>query len=150
MTDILEIMDNYRRDLLRIIENLTVEQLNTVPNGFNNNIVWNLGHILVVTDELLYKNTPFFSIPTYDFDIAGFKKGSRPEDIINEKDITSIRSAISNTVPQFRKLLSDYAMTSQKKEKELIENLSTDKNIHFILFHEDMHFSTIIRQLRLV
>lgn len=149
MTSFLELIDNMRRDLLKKTENLTVEQLNTIPNGFNNNIVWNLGHILVVTDEILNKNT-LFSIPTYDFDTSGFKKGTRPDNVINEKDTSSIRSALSDTIPRFRRLLKDYALATQNKESELLEKLSNDKSIHFILFHEDMHISTILRQLELV
>lgn len=149
MANILEIIDNIRRDLLEVTENLTVEQLNTIPSGFNNNIVWNLGHILVVTDEILYKNTPF-PIPTHDFDTSGFKKGTRPDNVINEKDISLIRRALSDTVPRFRKLINGYAMASQNKESELLEKLSSDKSIHFILFHEDMHFSTILHELKLV
>ena len=149
MTNSLELIDRMRIDLLVKTENLKVEQLNAIPYGFNNNIVWNLGHILVVTDELLYKNS-HFSFPVHDFDTSGFKKGTRPEKVINEKDISSIRSALSDTIPQFRKLITAYAMASQNKESDLLEKLSNDKSIHFILFHEDMHVSTILRQLKLV
>jgi hypothetical protein len=149
MTDILESINNLRRNVLAITENITVAQLNNIPSGFNNNIIWNLGHILVVSDELLYKNSPF-SIPSYDFDISAFKKGSRPDNVINEKDIASIRSALSDTVPRFRKLLNAYAIETQNNESALLEKLNNDKSILFTLFHEDMHISTILHQLKLL
>lgn len=149
MTKILELIDKIRMDLIEITENLTVDQLNTIPYGFNNSIVWNLGHILVVTDEILYENSPF-SIPAHDFDISGFKKGTRPDNVIDEKDISLINSALSDTVPRFRKLINAYAMDTQNNESQLLEKLGNDKSIHFILFHEDMHIPTILHQLKLV
>ncbi len=39
MANIFELIDNMRRDLLEKTENLTVEQLNTIPYGFNNNYI---------------------------------------------------------------------------------------------------------------
>jgi hypothetical protein len=149
MTKILELIDNMRSNLLEITENLTVEQINTIPNGFNNNIVWNMGHILVVTDELLYKNSPF-SIPSYDFDISRFKKGTRPDNVVDEKDISLIREALSDTVPRIRKLLNVYAIETQNNESELLEKLGNDRSIQFTVFHEDMHISTILRQLKIL
>jgi len=32
--------------LLDLIKDLTTEQLNEIPKGFNNNIIWNLGHLI--------------------------------------------------------------------------------------------------------
>ena len=41
-----------RKFLLKITEDLTIEQLNKIPEGFKNNIAWNLTHLLV-TQQLL-------------------------------------------------------------------------------------------------
>ncbi len=149
MTNFLDLIDNMRRTLLEKTESLTVEQLNTIPYGFNNNIVWNLGHILVVTDELLYKNSPF-SIPSYEFETTGFKKGTKPDTFINEREISLIRSALAETVPRFRKLINDYATTTQINLIEIFEKFNNDKSVQFTLFHEDLHLTTIFRQLKLV
>lgn len=39
-----------RTSVLNLIESLTLKQINEIPAGFNNNIIWNLGH-LVATDQ---------------------------------------------------------------------------------------------------
>jgi hypothetical protein len=43
-----------RKFILSICEPLTEEQLNTTPNGFNNNIIWNLGHLIAAQQGICY------------------------------------------------------------------------------------------------
>jgi uncharacterized damage-inducible protein DinB len=42
----IEIIKLPRQRILDEISHLSVEQLNKVPTGFNNNIIWNLGHMI--------------------------------------------------------------------------------------------------------
>ena len=37
------------------LENLDLEQLNKVPEGYNNNIFWNIAHTVVTQQILVYK-----------------------------------------------------------------------------------------------
>ncbi len=53
--------------LLDRTKDLTVDQYNVVPPGFNNNIIWNMGHILVVSEDLLYGNSPYRPAQTYHY-----------------------------------------------------------------------------------
>ena len=34
-----------RKLTLKVIEGLTIEQLNKIPTGFSNNIIWNFCHV---------------------------------------------------------------------------------------------------------
>ena len=34
---------------------LTIEELNKIPEGFNNNIIWNFGHVIVSQQIICYK-----------------------------------------------------------------------------------------------
>ncbi len=43
-----------REFLLAQIEGLTAEQLNKIPDGYNNNIIWNLGHLICAEQSLCY------------------------------------------------------------------------------------------------
>ena len=36
------------------IENYTLEQLNHIPEGLRNNLIWNIGHIIVSQQRLAY------------------------------------------------------------------------------------------------
>ena len=43
-----------RELFLELVNSLSIEQLNKIPEGFNNNIAWNFGHIVVTTQTLCY------------------------------------------------------------------------------------------------
>lgn len=45
-------LENYRREVLGVVENVTDEEAEIIPKGFNNNIRWNLGHIYL--DQYLW------------------------------------------------------------------------------------------------
>jgi hypothetical protein len=42
-----------REAFIRLLDGLIIEQLNEIPAGFNNNIAWNFGHMIVATNDLL-------------------------------------------------------------------------------------------------
>ncbi len=44
-----------RANILELLNSLTVEQVNFIPDGFKNNIVWNAGHIHAAQQFLVYK-----------------------------------------------------------------------------------------------
>ena len=43
-----------RELFLDLVNSLSVDQLNKIPEGFNNNIAWNFGHIVITTQALCY------------------------------------------------------------------------------------------------
>lgn len=47
-------MEKIRERLLLLVEKCPVELRNVIPTGFNNNIFWHIGHILTVTDGLVF------------------------------------------------------------------------------------------------
>lgn len=49
-----EIQRATRNNLLKVIEGLTIEQINKIPEGFKNSIAWNFAHILVTQQLLIY------------------------------------------------------------------------------------------------
>lgn len=57
MDSTLKFIKQARTAFIELLDGLTLEQLNTVPEGFNNNIIWNFGHIVVSTQTLVYVRT---------------------------------------------------------------------------------------------
>jgi len=39
---------------LKFFENYSLEQLNRIPDGFSNNLIWNIGHIIATQHKLIY------------------------------------------------------------------------------------------------
>ena len=50
-----EILLITRKNLLNSIKDLSIDELTKIPNGFNNNIIWNAGHNLATQQLLVYK-----------------------------------------------------------------------------------------------
>src|SRR5436190_9594372 len=66
-----------RELFLQLINRLSIEQLNKIPEGFNNNIAWNFGHIIASTQSLCYVRSEVKP----DLDIrfrTKYQKGSKP------------------------------------------------------------------------
>ena len=53
-----DILRKVRAMVLKFIDGLTVEQLHTIPEGFKNNIAWNVLH-LVVTQQRGVKSSRY-------------------------------------------------------------------------------------------
>ena len=147
MTNFLELLEQQRSVLLKKTEHLTMDQFNLVPPGFNNNIIWNMGHALIVSESFLYSHTAF-EVPLHEFDIEGFKRGTKPELAINDYTILLIRKALSDTVPLFKKSFDDFLSANvQDPQDSTDSSVVSEKSLRFILFHEDMHFAKIQRLL---
>jgi hypothetical protein len=43
--------------LLDLIKDLDSEKLNQIPTGFNNNIIWNLGHVFASQQRVCYQRS---------------------------------------------------------------------------------------------
>jgi len=146
MSNFFELLEQQRSVLLKKTEHLTTDQYNLVPPGFNNNIIWNMGHTLIITDSLLYSNISF-EIPIHGFDTEGFKKGTKPERPTSDYVISQIRQSMSDTVPLFRKSLNAVSASFHMSQGDPLHTLISEKTLHFILFHEDMHLTKIDRLL---
>lgn len=64
-----------RNVLLTFLENYSLEQLNTIPEGFSNNLIWNIGHIVVVQQLLTYHLSGLPTMISEEM-IAKYRKGT--------------------------------------------------------------------------
>lgn len=97
---ILQTRDNF----IRLVDSLSIAQLNQVPLGFNNNIAWNFGHIAVAFPGLMYLKSSVD--PThYITHLRQYGPGSKPGSFIDEEEIRRIRVYLTESVRDIR---SDY------------------------------------------
>ena len=57
----IDIARKNRKIFESFIDRLTLEQLNKVPQGFKNNVIWNIVHCIVTQQLLVYKLSPPFA-----------------------------------------------------------------------------------------
>lgn len=139
-----------RNLLLERTKDLTPAQYNRIPPDFNNNIIWNMGHILVVSEDLLYENSPYRR-PPHEFIKSRFEKGSVPDEIVGEEDILLIRHSLQQTA-QFYKICTGMDKpgyeTASASGSDL-KVISVDV-MRFLIFHEDMHYRRIGQLMEIV
>jgi len=88
-----------RELFLKLVEDLSLEELNQIPEGFNNNIIWNLGHIAVSTLGLCYIRSQVQ--PDLKLPFPGrFGKGSRPEGQVTAEQVAEIKQLVATSLDQ--------------------------------------------------
>jgi len=142
----LETLENNRKVLVDLTKALNEEQLNFIPRGHNNNIIWNMGHMLVVSESLLYK-TSGSKPPLHGFDINRFGRNTRPDQVFNQSQISEISEALLRTVAIFNDTTSGMAATDRGTNEGFV---LTQDTLQFLLFHENIHYKTVIRLIRAV
>lgn len=99
MKSILEATLTSRKMLAPFLENYTLEQLNTIPSGFSNNMIWNIGHIIVSQQILVYRLSGL-PLMVSDEMISKYKKDSRPEGPVTQAELDEIKSLLLKNIEQ--------------------------------------------------
>jgi hypothetical protein len=105
MNEVFEFIINSRKSFIRLIDGLTVEQLNKIPDGFNNNIIWNFGHIVVSTQTLCYVRTGILQdASTVKFN-EFYRKDTKPTYTVTEKEVAELKTIAIDSI---KKIEEDY------------------------------------------
>ena len=67
-----------RERYLQYLEGFTLEQLAVIPQGFRNNLLWNISHAIVTQQLYCYHNSGLPMYVPQDF-IAAYRKGTVPD-----------------------------------------------------------------------
>lgn len=93
-----------RSNFLKLMDGLTVAQLNQKPEGFNNNVIWNFGHSLISQQLLCYRLSG--AKPRLDDQlINNYKKGSAPDQVLSSEQIQTLKEI---AIPSADWMLEDY------------------------------------------
>lgn len=144
----MQTMDVFLQDrqlILSAVSGLSAEAYFEMPPGFDNNVAWNLGHIIVTQQALHYRLSGLPTLTTRQ-DIAMFKTGSSPADWEGNPDIPRLVDLLVQTGPQLKEdyeagLFGSYQAytTSTGISMPTIEDALAFNN-----FHEGLHLGTIL------
>jgi len=87
MDFLLDIAKHTRLNFIKLMDGLTIEQLNVVPRGYNNNIAWNFNHIVAAQQILCYVRGHVDTRMPLD-KVTKYQRGSSPEGFISEEEIS--------------------------------------------------------------
>ncbi len=84
---------------LDFFDRCTLEQLNQIPQGFNNNLIWNIGHIIVAQQSLIYKSS---DVPMYISDdlFHRYKPGTKPTRTVSSDEADELKSLLTSLIEQ--------------------------------------------------
>jgi hypothetical protein len=146
-----EIIRQPRQFLIAMTENLSLEQLNKVPAGFNNNIIWNIGHLVAAQQSICYLRGGHPVIINDDY-FNTYKSGSKPERWITQEEVEETRQLLVSTLSQ---LEADYANGMFSSYTPWVTRYGVpintiDDAIAFLPFHEGLHMGYIMALKRVV
>ncbi|HEY0245706.1 MAG TPA: DinB family protein [Mucilaginibacter sp.] len=151
MTKVIDILIKPRVHILNILKEFTLAQLNEVPTGFNNNILWNLGHMVAAQQNIFYGKTVLPKLIDDTFFMA-YKPESKPEKFIDAGEYENIKSLLFSTLDQLaidmqNNIFANYPAWTTRYG---IEITSADDAIHFLPFHEGLHIGYIMSLRKMV
>lgn len=135
-----EIILKTRQVFIKILQGLSIEQINKVPQGFNNNLVWNFAHLIVTPQILCYK---FSGLP-FTVNAAlmpQYTKGTKPEHFVSAEEFEALKNIYNTSTQQ---LIEDYKegkfTTYQMYTNSFgIEHTSVEDAIRFSAVHDGLH-----------
>lgn len=86
-----------RRNMLLATATLSLDQLNSVPSGFNNSIAWNMGHVLATQQVLLYGLSGLQARVESHW-IDRFRKGTRPDQPVTARELDQLIDLLEQSV----------------------------------------------------
>lgn len=100
MKESIDIMRGARLFLINLVDGISIEKLNEIPDGFNNNLAWNFGHVIATQQILCYRNAGVKPAIEDEF-IDKYKSGTRPEGFIDEKSFGIFKKNLIQTIDKF-------------------------------------------------
>jgi hypothetical protein len=147
----LDILRQPRLKILSILDGFSLEQLNTIPTGYNNNIIWNLGHMVAAQQGVCYKRAGVGTRISDGF-FQSYKPDSKPDGFVDAAGFEEIKSLLTTSLDDLK----------QDLEKEIfgnypawttrygVEITSIEDAIAFLPFHEGLHIGYIMAMRKLV
>ena len=146
-----DILKKNRKFILEFIEDLSMDQVNRIPETFNNNIVWNIAH-LIATQQLLCYSFSDLPMRVPNEMVELYRKGTKPQGMVNFSEFEIFKEMFIKLPLE---LEQDHSNDIFKKYKAYTTSLDVtineiDQAITFINFHEGIHLGSILALRKLV
>jgi len=139
------ILEHNRKIFYKILNHYTLNQLNKVPEGFNNSIFWNVAHCLVVQQRLMY----LLSGNNIHIDqkwVSNYDKGTFPKTPATTKDLDDVKTLLFSTLDSLDKDIKNSIFKKYSSFTTTTNQLidSFESAFTFILFHDGIHLGSIL------
>ena len=129
---------------LKELDGLTLDQIHTIPQGFKNNIAWNIAH-LVVTQQLLHYKLSDLNCLCPDDLIEAHRKGTSPTKTFTEQEFEEVKNlfvGLPDTLEEdFEAGIFEKFIEYPTSAGFVLNSL--ESAIVFNNFHEGIHYGVI-------
>lgn len=142
------IWETNRNLYLKYIEQYSLEQLNKIPDGFSTNLIWNIAHIIVSQQKLVYVLSGL-PMPISTKMLEKYQNGTKPDGNTTQAEVDEIKTLLISLVNQtkldYQNQLFKTFNPYQTKTGFYLETLP--EAIEFNNYHEGIHLG-IMMQLK--
>lgn len=134
-----------------ILENTPKEKLFEIPDNFNNNIWWNIAHIIATQQLLVYRKSNTPEIIAAEF-IKTYSKGTKPDHIPTQEEIDLVSSSLLAEVDQMEADYKAGVFSSYEVYTTSIDVCldSIEAAIGYNNYHEGIHLGSILALRRVL
>ena len=135
-----DIMQKTRINFVHLLDGLTIEQLNKIPEGFNNNLIWNFGHLLA-TQQAIFYGLCGLKLNVDEQFVKSYRRYSKPENIVSVAEFETIKQDFEKVQQQF---FEDYKQGVFNNFKPYTTSFGVQLNtiedaIKFSSVHDGLH-----------
>jgi hypothetical protein len=140
-----------RKALSHFLDTIPLEQLNKIPEGFNNNIIWNIAHIVVVQQMLAYKLSGLPMLVSDEM-VAKYMRGTKPENEVTQTEIDVIQSLLFETINKTENDYNDGIFQNFQEFTSLsgFTMSNIEDALSFNYYHEAVHTGMIMSIMKFV
>ncbi len=137
--------------VLSVISELSTERLNKIPPGFNNNISWNLGHLVAAQQGVCYVRGGLPMVIEEQYFLA-YKPDTKPTGYVDDAELKVLKEQLLSTVDQLEQDLASnvFANNPPWTNRYGVEHKTIEDSIKFLLFHDGLHTGYIMALKKVV
>ena len=143
----IEILLKMRIYLLAQIDSLSLQLLNKIPPGFNNNVIWNLGHMITVQQTMCYTRSGISPLISDEFSKL-FLPGTKPVTDLNDNMVADIKQMFVEVINRFmddvkQDIFRTYSPSVMIPKTYGFEVINIHEAIDYLLYHDALHAGQI-------
>lgn len=145
MSSVFKVQKTIREILLKVLEGHSLEQLNKIPEGYKNNLIWNVAHCISSQQVLVYKLSGLPTLVSDDF-IDRYKKGTKPEGDVSQAEADEIKALLFATFEQTEKDYTNNVFTNYTPYTTSMgfDLTNVQDALDFVNYHEGIHTGIIM------